>query len=165
MFWTKGGQLAYNSTSLLSLSIIFPIFFHNTLYAIWTTPSLNCGYPLMRVHTSHWPYGYPLFTLHSWQRMHLNSWCSSWHLCHHYTRCWFTCGMKKLHVLPSTRFNFSCSRVNVLFTKDGIRTLINVVIANPTWANSLHLFCTIQKFATSNVAQAKNKKLSQPTPN
>jgi len=39
--------------------------------------------------------------------------------------------MKKLHVLPSTTFNYFCSQVNVLFTKDGIRTLIDVIIANP----------------------------------
>jgi hypothetical protein len=60
MFWPKIGLLIYNSTSLPSLLIIFSSFFHNTSYATWTTPSFNCRHPLLCVHTSHWPYGYPL---------------------------------------------------------------------------------------------------------
>jgi hypothetical protein len=50
-----------------------------------------------------------------------------------------------------------------VFTKDGIRTLTDVVIANPTQANLLPQFCTTQGFATFNVAQAKKKEQSQPT--
>jgi hypothetical protein len=42
-----------------------------------------------------------------------------------------------------------------MFTKDGICTLVDVVIINPTWANLLPRFCIIQRFATSNVVQAK----------
>jgi len=69
------------------------VFFHSTSYATWITPSLNCRHPLMCVHTSHWPYEYPPPTLCSWQRMHWNLWCNSWHLCHHCKRCWFPRGM------------------------------------------------------------------------
>jgi len=39
---------------------------------------------------------------------------------------------KQLHVLPSNTFNSSCWRVNIVLTKDGICTLVNVVIANLT---------------------------------
>jgi hypothetical protein len=69
------------------------VFFHSTSYATWITPSLNCRHPLMCVHTSHWPYEYPPPTLCSWQRMHWNLWCNSWHLCRHCKRCWFPRGM------------------------------------------------------------------------
>jgi len=41
-----------------------------------------------------------------------------------------------------------------VFTKDGFRTLADVVIANPTRADLLPQSCAIQGFTTSNVAQA-----------
>jgi hypothetical protein len=44
--------------------------------------------------TSHRPHGYPPFTLYSWQWTHGSPWCNSWHLCSHYARCWFLCGIK-----------------------------------------------------------------------
>jgi hypothetical protein len=44
---------------------------------------------------------------------------------------------KQLHVFPLNTFNSFCQWVNIMFTKDGIRTLINVVIAGPTWADLL----------------------------
>jgi hypothetical protein len=37
---------------------------------------------------------------------------------------------EQLHVLPSTTFNFFCRQVNIVSTKDGIRTLADIVIAN-----------------------------------
>ncbi len=75
---------------------------HNTSCATWITPSLNCKHPLMCVHTSHWPYGYPSFTLCSWQWMRLNPWCNLQHLCCHCTRCWFPCGTR---TITCTSFN------------------------------------------------------------
>jgi hypothetical protein len=68
----QGGHLVFNSTSIPNLLIIFPNFLHSTLYMIWITPSLNCKHPLMCMHTSHRPYGYPLLMLCSWQRTHWN---------------------------------------------------------------------------------------------
>ncbi len=65
MFWPQGGRLVYNSTSLPSLSLIFPILFHNALNAIWITTFFNYKYLSMRVHTSHRCYMCPPFTLHS----------------------------------------------------------------------------------------------------
>ncbi len=127
----------YSLISLPSLSIIFPNCFHNILYVTWTTPSFNYEYPLMCVHTSHWPYGYPPLMLCSWEWTHWNPWRSLQHLYCHCIRCWLPCGTKKLHVLPSTMFNSSHCRANVMFTKDGICTLADVIIINPTWTNLL----------------------------
>jgi len=59
MFSPRGKRLAYGLTNFPNLLIIFPNFLHNTLYATWITPSFNCRHPLMCVHTSHQPYGYP----------------------------------------------------------------------------------------------------------
>jgi hypothetical protein len=49
--------LAYN---LITISIIFPNFLHSILDMVWTTTYFNYKYPLMRMHTSHQPYGYHL---------------------------------------------------------------------------------------------------------
>jgi hypothetical protein len=59
MFWFRSGCLAYNLTNFPRVLINFPDFFHNISNMTWTAPSLNCKYPLMCVHTSHQPYGYP----------------------------------------------------------------------------------------------------------
>jgi hypothetical protein len=42
-----------------------------------------------------------------------------------------------------------------MFTKDGIRTLANIVIIDPTWADLIPQSCTTQGFIASNVTQAK----------
>ncbi len=94
MFRPKDKCLAYSSTNLPKLLTSFPRLFHSTLNMTWTAPSLTCRYPLMRVHTSHWPYGYPPFTLCSSQRMQMNPWCNSWHFCYHCAGCWFPCGAR-----------------------------------------------------------------------
>jgi len=70
----------------------------------------------------------------------------------------FHVGWKQLHVLPSTTFNSSCQQVDIVLTKDGIRTLVNIVIANPTWAYLLPWSCAPQGFTTFDAAQAKKKK-------
>jgi hypothetical protein len=51
-----------------------------------------------------------------------------------------------------------------VFTKDGIHTLIDVVIAKPTRADLLLRFYTTQRFATSDVAQAKKKSFHNRHP-
>jgi len=96
------GHLAYTSIGLFILLIIFPNF--STLFQTWlelSHPSI-VGLPLMCVHTSHKPYGYPPFTLHPWQWVHKNPWWSSWHFCCHCVRCWFSHGMK---TITCTSFN------------------------------------------------------------
>jgi hypothetical protein len=87
MFWPKGKRLAYSSTNLPNLSIIFTSFLHNISYTTWTTPSLNCKHP-------HWPYGYPPLMLCSWQWTHWNLCCNSQHLYYHCVRCWFPRGTR-----------------------------------------------------------------------
>jgi hypothetical protein len=77
MFWFRGGFVIYNSTNFPSLFICFPNLFHNASNMIWIIPSFNCKYPSMHVHKSHQLYGYPLFTLCSWQQAHKNPWCNS----------------------------------------------------------------------------------------
>jgi hypothetical protein len=44
-----------------------------------------------------------------------------------------------------------------VFTKDGIRTLVDVIIADPTRANLLLRSCATQGFDASNVVQAKKR--------
>jgi hypothetical protein len=148
MFWPRGGCLVYNLISFFSLSIIFPNFFHGISYVIWITLSFNCRYPSMCVHTSHRPYGYSLLMLCSWQQTHWNPWCNLRHLYCNCTRYWLPCGMK---TITCTSF------IHIVFTKDGICTLGNVVIANPTWGDLFPRFCTIQGFVTINAVQAKEK--------
>jgi hypothetical protein len=44
----------------------------------------------------------------------------------------FHVGQEQLHVLLSTTFNPFHQRVDIVLTKDCIRTLVDIVIANPT---------------------------------
>ncbi len=94
MFWAKGRCLAYSLTNLPRLLINFLSLFHCTWSTTWTISSLNCMYPLIHVHISHRPYGYPFLTLCSWQWEHKNPWCNLWHLCCHCVRCWLPCGAR-----------------------------------------------------------------------
>jgi len=96
------GAMFIVQTNPLNLSIFFPNFFHSTSNVTWITPSFNCKYPSMRVHTSHRPCGYSYITLCSWQRAHMNSWCNSWHLYYHCVRRWFPHGTK---TITYTSFN------------------------------------------------------------
>ncbi len=54
-----------------------------------------------------------------------------------------------------TTFNLLIDELTYMLTKNGVYTLANIIIVNPTCANLLPQFCTTQRFATSNVAQAK----------
>jgi len=56
----------------------------------------------------------------------------------------FHVGREQLHALPSVTFNPFSRRVNIVFSKDGIRTLTNVVIVNPMRANLLFQSCVTQ---------------------
>jgi hypothetical protein len=69
----------------------------------------------------------------------------------------FHVGQEQLHVLPSTTFNFFHRWVDIVFTKNGIRTLINLVIVDPMWTYLFPRSCTIQGFVASNVVQAKER--------
>jgi hypothetical protein len=58
-------------------------------------------------------------------------------------------------VLPSNTINSSHRQVNIIFTKDGIRTLVDVVVVDPTQANLFPRSCATQGFATFDATQAK----------
>ncbi len=80
--------MAYNLTNFYSLLIIFPNFFHNISNKAWITTSFNCKPLPMCVHTSHWPYKYPLLMLRPCQWIAKDPWCSLQHFCHCCTKCW-----------------------------------------------------------------------------
>jgi hypothetical protein len=147
--------LAYSWTNLPKLSINFLNLFHNTLNMTWIAPYFNCKYPSMCVHTSHWPYGYPFLTLCSWQQAHKNPWYSLRHLCCHLHGMLASMWGENNYMCFSNMFNSSHWWVNIVFTKDGILTLINIVIVDPTWANLLPRSCTTQGFVASDLVQAK----------
>jgi hypothetical protein len=54
-----------------------------------------------------------------------------------------------------THSTLSHQQVNIVFTKDNIHTLIDIVIADPTQVNLLPQSCTTQGFVTSNATEAK----------
>jgi hypothetical protein len=51
-----------------------------------------------------------------------------------------------------------------VFTKDGIRTIVGVVIANPTQADLLHQFYTTRRFVPFEVIQAKERSYPDQHP-
>jgi len=58
----------------------------------------------------------------------------------------FHVGQEQLHVFLSIAFNSSCQQVDIMITKNGIRTLINIIIADPTRANLLPWSYAAQRF-------------------
>jgi hypothetical protein len=64
---------------------------------------------------------------------------------------------KQLHALLSTTFHSFHWWVDIMLTKDGIHTLVNVVIANPTWVDLLHQSYATKKFVTFEIIQVKEK--------
>jgi hypothetical protein len=73
-------------------------------------------------------------------------------------------GWEQLHVFPLAKINSFCRWIDIVFTKDGIHTLIDVVIVDPTCANLLSWFWTIQRFVVSNEAQTKEKSYYEQHP-
>ncbi len=69
----------------------------------------------------------------------------------------FHVGWKQLHVLPSITFNSFHWWVNIVFTKDGICTLTNIVIVDPTQIDLLPWSYAIQGFVTFDATQAKER--------
>ncbi len=69
----------------------------------------------------------------------------------------FHMGWKQLHALPSTTFKLSHWQVNILFTKDDICILIDIIIANRMWMNLFPQSCATQELIAFNAAQAKEK--------
>ncbi len=125
----------------------------------WITPSLNCKYPFVHVHTSHRSYGYSPLTLCSWQQTQNNSWCNLWHLCWHHVKCWLSYGMKTI----------TCT----LFNHIQFLSLMNWHCVHKKWQSHFnwHYHCqpNMIEFASPilhnsrihNVAHKKKKKFNQ----
>jgi hypothetical protein len=62
-----------------------------------------------------------------------------------------------LHVLPFATSNSSCRQVDIVFNKDVIHTLVDVLIVDPTQVDSFFKSCATQGFATFNATQAKER--------
>jgi hypothetical protein len=73
----------------------------------------------------------------------------------------FHVGRQQLHAFFSTTFNSSRRWIDIVLIKDGICTLANVVIINPTWIDLLPQSCATQGFVASNAIQA-NDELQLP---
>jgi hypothetical protein len=69
----------------------------------------------------------------------------------------FHVGWKQLHTLPSTTFHFSHWGIDIVLTKDGIRILANIVIADPTWMDLLCWFGATQESVVSEGVQTKER--------
>ncbi len=154
MLWPKGECLAYNSTFFPNFWLDSPIFF--IVLQIWlglfhpsiaSIPWCVCTHPidLMGIHL--------LCCAHA----NRNPWCSSQHLCCHCTKCW----------LPRAAKITTC----VSFKHVQLLLSMNWHCVHQRWHSHLnwrchcrpnvgaHLFprsCTAQRFATFDVAQAKN---------
>jgi hypothetical protein len=119
----------------------------------------------MCVHTSHQPMG-----IHFLCCVHGNE-CTGTHDAIHDTFAaiaWdvgFHVGWEQLHALPSTTFNSSCRQVDIVLTKNGIRTLVDVVIVDPTRVDLLPRSCAIEGFVAFDVTQAKERSYHNWHPN
>jgi hypothetical protein len=79
-------------------------------------------------------------------------------------KCWLHVGQEQLHALPLITFKSFRQWIDIVLTKDGICTLTNIVIVNPTWAHLLPQSRAIQRFVTSDVAQAKERSYRNQHP-
>jgi hypothetical protein len=55
-------------------------------------------------------------------------------------------------------------QVNIVFTKDGIRTLVNFVIANPIRVDLLCQYCATRRFVAFEIVQAKERNYHDQHP-
>jgi hypothetical protein len=70
----------------------------------------------------------------------------------------------QLHALPSTTLNSFHRQIDIVFTKDGICTIVDIIIANPTRTNLLPRSCATQGFESSNAIQTKEKNYHDQHP-
>ncbi len=71
-------------------------------------------------------------------------------------------GQEQLHALPLAKLNSFCWWINIVFNKDAIRTLIDIVITNPLHVDLPPQFCTRICYFQYNSNQ--RKELLQLTP-
>jgi hypothetical protein len=130
MLWPRGECLAYNLTNFPNLLIRFPNFF-SVLNTTWIAPSFSCRYPSCVC-----THPIDLTDIHLLCYVHANE-CIGTHDVVHDTSVaiaqdvGFHVGWEQLHVLPSNMFNFFRQWINIVLTKDGICTLVDIVIVDP----------------------------------
>ncbi len=61
-------------------------------------------------------------------------------------------------------FIFSHQQINIVLAKDGIHTLVNIIIANPMNVNLFLQSCATQGFIAFNAIQTKKKNYCDQTP-
>ncbi len=151
-------MISYNSTSLLSILIIFPnVLTHHFIHDLdYPIPQLK-AFLDMCVHTSHRPYGIHLLCCDH-DNKHVKT--------HDAIRDTFATiaqdfgfhmGKEHLHALPSTTFNSSHQQIDIVFTKDDICTLADIVTTNPMRAYLLPRSNATQGFATLNAIRAMER--------
>jgi len=69
----------------------------------------------------------------------------------------FHVGQQQLHAFLSTTFNSSRRWIDIVLIKDGICTLANIVITNPTRIDLLPQSCATQGFVASDATQANER--------
>jgi hypothetical protein len=104
------------------------------------------------------PYGYPPLTLCSWQNEFTKTHGA---ICDTFVAItWdvgFHVGQEHLHALLSNIFKSSFRRIDIMFTKDDICIVVDIVITDPTWVDLLPQFCTTQGFVTFDAARTKKR--------
>ncbi len=76
----------------------------------------------------------------------------------------FHVGQEQLHARPSITFNSFHQQINIMPTKNGIRTLADVIITDLMRANLLPRSCTIQIFVAFDATQAKRRSYRNQHP-
>jgi hypothetical protein len=156
MFWPKGKHLVYGSTNLLKLLINLSSLFHNALNTIELPhPLITCIFQFVYTHPI------DLMGIHLLHCVHGNE--CTWTpdaLCDTFIAIaqdvGFHMGRKQLHVFLSNTFNSSRWRIDIVFNKNNICTLIDIVIVDPTRADLFPWSCATQGFVAFDAIQAKD---------
>jgi len=157
MFWPGGECLAIVWSVFWTFQLFSPFFF--TTFRTWfglphpliaSVPQCVCTHPinLIGIHLLHCVHDNEHIGTHV--AIHNNFDAITWDVSFHMK--W-----NQLHAFLSITFNSSCWQVNIVLTKDDIRTLVDVVIDDPLWTNLKPQSCATQRFVTFNVVQAKER--------
>jgi hypothetical protein len=71
---------------------------------------------------------------------------------------------KKVHVFPSKNFNSYHQQVNIIFTKDEVRTLVTLITIKPTQVDILVQSYSIQVFIASKAIHIKERSYRDQHP-
>jgi hypothetical protein len=155
MFWLRVRHLIYNLTNFPSLLIIFLSVFHRTWLGL-PHPSIVAILWCICTHLV------DLMGIHFLHCVHGNEHMGTYDVVHDtfvtiVQRVSFHMGWEQLHVFLLIMFNSSCWRVDIVLTKNGIHSLANVVIVDPTRANLFFQSCATEGFISLDVTHVKKK--------